>query len=42
MSEHFRNILIVEDEVILALDVSDAVAELGYHIVGPLFRSTRE
>ena len=28
-------VLIVEDEVIIALDFSDAVAELGYEVVGP-------
>ncbi len=30
-----RRVLIVEDEVILALDFSDAVTELGYEVVGP-------
>lgn len=30
-----KRVLIVEDEVILALDFSDAVAELGYEVVGP-------
>ncbi|OBX17938.1 hypothetical protein A9995_14165 [Erythrobacter sp. QSSC1-22B] len=35
MSLPVRRVLIVEDEVILALDFSDAVAELGYHIIGP-------
>ena len=35
MSEQSKRILIVEDEVILALDFSDAVADLGYEVVGP-------
>jgi CheY-like chemotaxis protein len=30
-----KRILIVEDEVILALDFEDAIAELGYEVVGP-------
>lgn len=30
-----KRVLIVEDEVILALDFSDAVTELGYQVVGP-------
>ena len=30
-----KRVLIVEDEVILALDFSDAVADLGYEVVGP-------
>jgi CheY-like chemotaxis protein len=35
VSSSARRVLIVEDEVILALDISDAAAALGYHIVGP-------
>lgn len=35
MTAEPRRVLIVEDEVILALDFSDAVAELGYEVVGP-------
>lgn len=35
MTEAPRRVLIVEDEVILALDFSDAVAQLGYEVVGP-------
>ncbi len=30
-----KRVLIVEDEVILALDFSDAIAQLGYTVVGP-------
>lgn len=30
-----RRVLIVEDEVILALDFSDLVEELGYQVIGP-------
>ena len=35
MTAEPRRVLIVEDEVILALDFGDAVAELGYEVVGP-------
>lgn len=35
MSAPLKRILIVEDEVILALDFSDTVADLGYEVVGP-------
>lgn len=30
-----RRVLIVEDEVILAFDLSDAVEEMGYAVLGP-------
>lgn len=35
MSAEGRRVLVVEDEVILALDYSDALVELGYEVVGP-------
>ncbi len=35
MSIPLNRVLIVEDEVILALDFSDTIAELGYEVVGP-------
>lgn len=35
MTRSDKRILIVEDEVILALDFGDTVAELGYQVVGP-------
>ena len=35
MSIPQKRVLIVEDEVILALDFSDMISELGYEVVGP-------
>lgn len=35
MTSRKGRILIVEDEVIVALDFSDIVADLGYEVVGP-------
>ncbi|NVO23235.1 response regulator [Donghicola sp. C2-DW-16] len=38
MSEAMPRVLIVEDEVIVALDLSEVIEERGYEVVGPCSR----
>lgn len=33
--EHIHNILVVEDEWLIAIDIQMMIEDLGYHVVGP-------